>query len=187
VIAASVVVAAALLAQEPFGATPREVNRTAFGRFALVEREMILSEPVLHGPRGNWTELRLEFQDGEDHFAVVDNGRMLGIQLDSGTCITSGGAMGFAGEMGEPAIFRDFLNSVGLHDLGCPARGRAALRRHQRQLGAVRTDFAAGIEALKRRAESVYPDGWRCRVNFFGRRNGPIAYLPNARACGVEQ
>jgi hypothetical protein len=181
--------AASLLVQEPFGAIPSEVSRTSLGRFTLIERNMRLPDgPQLHGPRENWTELRLEFRSGEDRYALVDNGRMLLVQLEAGTCSTWGSAMGFAGEAGEPGIFRDFTSAIAVHDLGCPMLGRSALNRHRRELRAARGDFAAGIEMLKRRAETVYRGGWRCRTNqSFGRPRGEVIYLPNAQACGLTR
>jgi hypothetical protein len=187
---AALLIAAALALHPIWGETVTEVSRAEFGRFALVEERHDLppsSRARLHGPADRWVELHLVFRstDAATEIALVDNGAALAVELWSRPCSTGTRFLVFQGRVGEPRLFARFVDTVALHYRTCPGAGPALARSRAAEVRAARADFAAGVQAMKRRAETLF-QGWRarCRARTSGGgRDGPVVVLPEHSNC----
>jgi hypothetical protein len=187
---AALLIAAVLALHPRWGETVTEVGRAEFGRFALVEERHDLPPtqmPRLHGPADRWVELHLVFRstDAATEIALVDNGAALTFELWSERCTSSTRYLAFQGRVGEPRLFAQFADAVALHYRTCPGAGPALARSRAREMRAARADFAAGVQAMKAREETLF-QGWRtrCRMRTSGGgRAGPVVFLPDHGSC----
>jgi hypothetical protein len=184
-------VIAAALALHPFwGETVTEVSRAEFGRFALVEErhEMPPSRIApLHGRADRWVELHLKFRstDTATEIALVDDGASLTFELWSERCTSGTRFLAFRGRVGEPRLFAQFVETVAFHYRTCPGAGPALARSRAGEMRAARAGFAAGVQAMKTRAEALF-QGWRtrCRARTSGGGRGePVVIMPDHGPC----
>jgi hypothetical protein len=162
--------AAALLAlASTFGApapSPESAADTVnFGPFTLTEVQIEDAAP--RSPDAQHAQLRLQFStdDPQTTAALVDDGAMLAIEVRSRNCGGGGTQfLAYQGRVGEPRLFDKLLEFTRLlYESGCGLRPET-VRSHLRQLRLSRTDFAAGVQAMKERATVLF-GGWRRRCH----------------------
>lgn len=179
--------AAALLALaatfEADAQSPESAAATiTFGRFILSEVRTEDAAPRV--PQARHAELRLQFStvDPQTTATLVDDGAMLGIEVRSGNCGGGGTQfLAYQGRVGEPRLFDRLLEYARLlYESGCGLRPDI-VRSHLLQMRRSRTDFAAGVQAMKARATVLF-GGWRRRCRAPNRPQGPkelVFFLPS--------
>jgi hypothetical protein len=179
----SILIAAALAVPGPHGEQVTEISQAHYGDLELVEERHEFSSRAarpLHGRPDLWFELHMRFPVEGTGIALIDDGTSLSFQLWSAQCSTSAPTLAYQGRIGEPRLFAQLIDTAASHFRECSDSTPASERGAMAVIRANRENFAAAVQAMKARAETLF-QGWqrRCRPLPQPRGRDPVIVMPD--------